>query len=117
MFQRYTTVSVTFSMLLDLANVFSSHFPISHKMEKQMFMFGAVKLKGFLVHGSLRGVFMQVLSKLNRPILYSLSPGTSVTPNMAKDVIGLVNMYRITGDDWDTWGDVSAHFDVARYFQ
>ncbi|KAI5658367.1 hypothetical protein M9H77_27160 [Catharanthus roseus] len=58
----------------------------------------------------------EVLSKLNRPILYSLSPGTSVTPNMAKDVIGLVNMYRITGDDWDTWGDVSAHFDVARDF-
>lgn len=57
---------------------------------------------------------MQVLKELDRPILYSLSPGTSVTPSMAKDVNGLVNMYRITGDDWDSWGDVSAHFDISR---
>lgn len=58
---------------------------------------------------------LQVLSELNRPILYSLSPGTSVTPNMARHVFRLVNMYRITGDDWDNWGDVAAHFNVARY--
>lgn len=57
---------------------------------------------------------MQVLKELNRPILYSLSPGTSVTPAMAKEVSGLVNMYRITGDDWDTWGDVAFHFNVTR---
>jgi hypothetical protein len=37
-----------------------------------------------------------------------------VTSALAKDVSGLVNMYRITGDDWDTWGDVKAHFDIAR---
>lgn len=59
---------------------------------------------------------MQVLKELNRPILYSLSPGTSATPALAKKVNGLVNMYRITGDDWDTWGDVTSHFNVARYF-
>ncbi|KMT07776.1 hypothetical protein BVRB_6g146990 [Beta vulgaris subsp. vulgaris] len=58
----------------------------------------------------------EVLRKLSHPILYSLSPGTSVTPAMAKEISGLVNMYRITGDDWDTWGDVAAHFDVARDF-
>ncbi|XP_061372288.1 uncharacterized protein LOC133314780 isoform X2 [Gastrolobium bilobum] len=58
----------------------------------------------------------EVLRELDRPIVYSLSPGTSVTPAMAKDVIGLVNLYRITGDDWDTWGDVKAHFDVTRDF-
>ncbi|KAL6547419.1 hypothetical protein OROMI_023140 [Orobanche minor] len=58
----------------------------------------------------------KVLTELNRPILYSLSPGTSVTPDMARDVSGLVNMYRITGDDWDTWGDVAAHFDITRDF-
>ncbi|XVF02577.1 hypothetical protein REPUB_Repub04eG0186600 [Reevesia pubescens] len=58
----------------------------------------------------------EVLRKLERPILYSLSPGTSVTPAMAKDVSGLVNMYRITGDDWDTWRDVVSHFDVTRDF-
>ncbi|KAK4429763.1 putative alpha-galactosidase [Sesamum alatum] len=58
----------------------------------------------------------KVLTELNRPILYSLSPGTSVTPAMARDVNSLVNMYRITGDDWDTWGDVAAHFDISRDF-
>ncbi|XP_062158370.1 alpha-galactosidase [Alnus glutinosa] len=58
----------------------------------------------------------EVLKQLDRPILYSLSPGTSVTPAMAKDVSGLANMYRITGDDWDSWGDVMAHFDVTRDF-
>lgn len=58
---------------------------------------------------------MQVLSEINRTIVYSLSPGTSVTPSMARDVSALTNMYRITGDDWDTWGDVAAHFDVTRY--
>ncbi|CAO2828877.1 unnamed protein product [Amaranthus hypochondriacus] len=58
----------------------------------------------------------EVLRKLSRPIIYSLSPGTSVTPAMAKEISGLVNMYRITGDDWDTWQDVSAHFDVSRDF-
>ena len=58
---------------------------------------------------------MQVLTELNRPVVYSLSPGTSVTPAMARDVSSLVNMYRITGDDWDRWKDVAGHFDVSRY--
>jgi len=56
----------------------------------------------------------QVLSQFNRPIVYSLSPGKDVTPAMAKDVSGLVNMYRITGDDFDKWDDVKAHFDISR---
>ncbi|XP_056168352.1 uncharacterized protein LOC115692344 isoform X2 [Syzygium oleosum] len=58
----------------------------------------------------------EVLKELDRPILYSLSPGTSVTPDMAKAVSGLSNLYRITADDWDSWGDVASHFDVARDF-
>ncbi|PIA51626.1 hypothetical protein AQUCO_01100466v1 [Aquilegia coerulea] len=61
-------------------------------------------------------IVSEVLKELNRPILYSLSPGTSATPTMAKDVSALVNMYRITGDDWDSWGDVAAHFNVSRDF-
>lgn len=59
-------------------------------------------------------VLSQILKKLNRPIVYSLSPGTSASPTMAKDISGLTNMYRITGDDWDTWGDVALHFNVTR---
>ncbi|GJY53265.1 melibiase family protein [Tanacetum coccineum] len=27
-----------------------------------------------------------------------------------------VNMYRVTGDDWDNWGDVASHFAVSRDF-
>ncbi|KAM7487245.1 hypothetical protein LguiB_024729 [Lonicera macranthoides] len=57
-----------------------------------------------------------LLKELERPILYSISPGTSVTPHMAKNVSGLVNMYRITGDDWDLWEDVAAHFNLSRDF-
>lgn len=61
-------------------------------------------------------VVSEILEELNRPILYSLSPGTSATPIMAQQVATLVNMYRVTGDDWDNWGDVAAHFDVSRDF-
>ncbi|KAF6155011.1 hypothetical protein GIB67_035758 [Kingdonia uniflora] len=35
---------------------------------------------------------------------------------MAEEVSNLVNIYRITGDDWDTWRDVEAHFNVSRDF-
>lgn len=59
-------------------------------------------------------IVSEVLKDLGRPILYSLSPGTSVTPSMAKDVNTLVNMYRITGDDWDKWEDVEYHFNISR---
>ncbi|VFQ89976.1 unnamed protein product [Cuscuta campestris] len=59
-------------------------------------------------------VVSEVLKELNRSITYSLSPGVHVTSAMAKEVSSLVNMYRITGDDWDTWPDVASHFDIAR---
>ncbi|XP_022962182.1 alpha-galactosidase-like [Cucurbita moschata] len=57
-----------------------------------------------------------VLKQLDRPILFSLSPGKTATPAMAKDVSGLVNMYRITGDDWDNWKDLVFHFNITRDF-
>ncbi|CAN1312928.1 Alpha-galactosidase mel1 [Linum perenne] len=57
-----------------------------------------------------------VLKQLDRPIIYSLSPGTSVTPVMANELRGLANMYRVTADDWDSWRDVASHFDVSRDF-
>ncbi|KAF9590982.1 hypothetical protein IFM89_000527 [Coptis chinensis] len=39
----------------------------------------------------------QVLKEIDRPIVYSLSPGVGATPAMAKDVSPLVNVYRVTG--------------------
>ncbi|GLT36654.1 hypothetical protein SLA2020_110170 [Shorea laevis] len=56
----------------------------------------------------------EILSKLDHPIVYSLSPGTNATPDLAKNVYGLTNMYRITADDWDKWEDVESHFNVTR---
>lgn len=58
----------------------------------------------------------EVLKGFDHPIIYSLSPGTTVTPALAKDVSGLANMYRITGDDWDKWEDVAGHFNITRDF-
>ncbi|XP_043687816.1 alpha-galactosidase-like [Telopea speciosissima] len=58
----------------------------------------------------------EILRELDRPIMYSISPGTRATPAMAKNVNSFVNMYRITGNDWDKWQDVEAHFDAARDF-
>lgn len=59
--------------------------------------------------------FSQTLKELGRPTLYSLSPGANATPIMAMGVSPLVNMYRVTGDDWDNWVHLANHFDVARY--
>ncbi|WJX47469.1 hypothetical protein P8452_34152 [Trifolium repens] len=56
----------------------------------------------------------EVLSQVNRPFVYSISPGTNVTSALAKEVSRLVNMYRVTGDDWDLWGDVKPHFNISR---
>eukprot|EP01018_Ginkgo_biloba_P025173 Gb_16622 [translate_table: standard] len=58
----------------------------------------------------------QILKNIDRPIVYSISPGTNVTPRMALQINSLVNMYRVTSDDWDTWQDVEPHFNVARDF-
>ncbi|XP_020592593.1 uncharacterized protein LOC110033073 isoform X2 [Phalaenopsis equestris] len=58
----------------------------------------------------------EILEGLGRPILLSLSPGTSVTPSMGAAISDYVDMYRITGDSWDNWNDIVAHFNVARDF-
>ncbi|KAJ1379994.1 Glycosyl hydrolase, all-beta [Sesbania bispinosa] len=58
----------------------------------------------------------QILKDLNHSIVLSLSPGVKATPEMAKAVSGLVNTYRVTGDDWDEWPAIIAHFNVSRDF-
>jgi hypothetical protein len=57
---------------------------------------------------------LQLLQEIDRPIILSISPGTAVTPALAENISDHVNMYRITGDDWDNWKDVSSHFGVSR---
>ncbi|XP_024389552.1 alpha-galactosidase 2 isoform X1 [Physcomitrium patens] len=56
------------------------------------------------------------IAETGRPIVYSLSPGVQAFPDMGREVSSLVNMYRVTGDDWDLWSDLKTHFDVARDF-
>ncbi|EMS51227.1 putative alpha-galactosidase B [Triticum urartu] len=55
-----------------------------------------------------------ILKELERPVVLSISPGTAVTPALAENITQHVDMYRVTGDDWDSWKDVRPHFDVAR---
>lgn len=56
----------------------------------------------------------EAIIETGRPMIYSISPGVLTTLDMALKVNGLVNMYRVTGDDWDSWMDLQSHFDVAR---
>ncbi|KAE9614949.1 putative alpha-galactosidase [Lupinus albus] len=58
----------------------------------------------------------EILKGLKPSIVFSLSPGVGATPDMAKKINGVVNTYRVTGDDWDQWSQVVSHFDVARDF-
>lgn len=57
-----------------------------------------------------------------RPMVYSLSPGgtaigaSGAEVKIAREIAPLVNMYRVTGDDWDSWGAIDSHFAVADSF-
>lgn len=64
----------------------------------------------------LNGELILILKELDHPMVYSLSPGSDATPQMAMQINSFVNMYRITNDDWDNWSDVEFHFDVSRDF-
>merc|ERR1712086_717820 len=59
------------------------------------------------------------IQKTNRTMVYSLSPGGGTAADNvrnAQQISNNVNMYRVTGDDWDTWGAVESHFSVAANF-
>jgi len=61
----------------------------------------------------------QAIEKTGRTMVYSLSPGggdTADNVHRAQQISHDVNMYRVTGDDWDTWGAVDSHFTVAANF-
>ncbi|XP_044494166.1 uncharacterized protein LOC123217298 isoform X2 [Mangifera indica] len=58
----------------------------------------------------------ELLNEVNRPLVFSLSPGANATTAMATEISEVVNMYRITGDDWDDWEDLVSHFDISRDF-
>jgi len=55
----------------------------------------------------------KAIQKTKRNMIYSLSPGVESTVAMAQQINEYVNMYRVTGDDWDKWSDLQPHFDAA----
>jgi alpha-galactosidase len=56
------------------------------------------------------------LDRLAPNVVYSLSPGeTPITSG--SDVIKQANMWRITNDFWDNWGDLNHTFDVLAYWK
>eukprot|EP00048_Salpingoeca_helianthica_P002320 m.56388 g.56388 ORF g.56388 m.56388 type:complete len:449 (+) comp12033_c0_seq1:1417-2763(+) len=62
-----------------------------------------------------------IFERTGHRIVYSLSPGehdgkTDMEVTHARTISTLVNMYRVTDDDWDKWSDISLHFDVAAEF-
>ena len=58
------------------------------------------------------------IEKTKRTMVYSLSPGGGNTADnvaRAQQISHDVNMYRVTGDDWDSWGAVDSHFSVCHF--
>jgi alpha-galactosidase len=56
------------------------------------------------------------IEKVGRPIVLSLSPGGPPF-NERNHPIKYSNMYRITGDFWDSWKDLVGHFDVCKQYE
>lgn len=56
----------------------------------------------------------QAIANTGRPMVYSVSPGEGVTPTMGQAVAQLVNMYRVSLDNWDNWNSLQPHFDISR---
>ena len=57
---------------------------------------------------------MQILKGINRTMVFSLSPGVAATPEMVLAAHPVVNMYRITPNNWDDWNILLRQFDAAR---
>ena len=51
-----------------------------------------------------------------RDMLYSLSPGDD-NNDWARQIVGNVSMYRVTGDTWDRWDNIKSHFLSAQHMQ
>ncbi len=63
-------------------------------------------------HGAEVSAIHRAIAKCGRPIVFSTSPGE--TPlDQAAHVSTNANMWRATGDLWDTWRQLEAAFDIA----
>ena len=58
----------------------------------------------------------KALDKCGRPIVFSTSPGP-IDPKMAAHIAKNANLWRISGDFWDRWGDLNKAFDLIAQWQ
>jgi len=58
----------------------------------------------------------KAIDKCGRAIVFSTSPGPTDT-KMADHISKQVNMWRISGDFWDRWGDLNHQFDLLAEWQ
>jgi len=56
------------------------------------------------------------IETIGRPMILSLSPG-GPPPQDRNHPIRFSNMYRLTGDLWDTWEAVYEHFEVCKQYE
>ena len=56
--------------------------------------------------------YRKAVAHAGRPIVISGSPG-SATPGGPEDLRANMEMFRITEDQWDRWGDILAQFELA----
>jgi len=54
----------------------------------------------------------KAIMQCGRPIVLSLSPGEA-PPSFANHLMANANMWRISGDFWDRWGDMDRMFDLV----
>ncbi|HEX9046587.1 MAG TPA: glycoside hydrolase family 27 protein [Verrucomicrobiae bacterium] len=72
-------------------------------------------------HGAEIEMIRQAIDKCGRPIVFSTSPGPT-DPSHAKHISVNANMWRISGDFWDQWGEshrsgLSHQFDLLAKWQ
>jgi hypothetical protein len=58
----------------------------------------------------------RALARVNRPIIFSTSPGPTSTAN-AGHIAANANLWRISGDFWDRWSRINAQFDLLAQWQ
>lgn len=59
----------------------------------------------------------KAIKKSNRTIVLSLSPGRHLSLNNVNHLRQNANLWRISGDMWDTWQDIEEAFKICRQWQ
>jgi alpha-galactosidase len=71
---------------------------------------------GNVYHGGEVEMIRNAIDASGRPIVFSVSPGLPFQPAVASSVSQNSNLWRISGDLWDSWPDVYYHFDQFNWW-